>query len=109
MANDNTVSIRYKFRDRNNVRPLKATCAKCFEESKFRIISVDGTNHVQCIRCLKYMRYNKKFAVAQHPIVLPVELNPRQKFKRAFLRAKRWLIGDHVYGPMGRKRKGAKW
>lgn len=109
MADDNTVSIRYKFRDRNNRRPLKATCAECLEESKFRIISVDNVNHVQCIRCLKYTRYNKKFRVAQHPIVYPLHLDWKKKIVRSGIRLKRWILGDHVYAPFGRKRKAAKW
>ena len=101
--------ISYKFRDKNNERPLQATCAYCLENSTFRIISIDGVNHVSCVRCLKYCRYYKRFKVAQHPIVLPIHLSKKMLVLRAFKRVKRWVLGDHVYGYFGRKRSKAKW
>jgi len=104
-----SANIQYKFSSKQNKRPLKAVCAKCLEDTVFRIVTVDGTNQVSCVRCLKYVKYNKKFKVAQHPIVKHTHLDARDKFRRMFFRVARWFKGDHIYKPFGRKRKKAEW
>lgn len=115
---DNMTKVKYKFNDKNNKgydTVTKAPCRHCLEHATFRVITVEEENEatgqlqhinrVSCTRCLRSCRYNKKYKIIQHPIVKVTYFSRRDLLLRKWYRFKRYIIGDHIYGPFGRKRK----
>jgi len=118
---ETTRTTRYKFGSKHDVSYNKATkgvCRFCLEKASFRVIQIenkvdDGTgtkkkqmvNYVACTRCLKSVKYNKRFKIIQHPIIKVTHLTKLEKLRRKYYRIKRYFIGDHIYKSFGRKRK----